>query len=309
MNNNGITTDPLRPSLRLIDSIERLRSLSRLSENDWLDLMSISWCKYDSFRSGLEKLPYAAFEKVADHFDLTTVDLFIHKINFKEIAQRQTSGQARIPDRYLFGAHGRLRSTIGSIESLEKNYGWRLKQDVLRRFQLYEPSLMNPFAPISVRLMTEICEYLRHRQFTERDFFKMGIHAYDSNRDSIVGSVYKELTNFRDAFHVFAKVLMPLFGQNCSYDFQMKDELTGVLIMRSNPEIASELGVTVLGSPHICQVKAGSWASLLYYFQMNLPQVTHPECEHRGDPACKFVFDFTNCQHLTSSFRPATPPH
>jgi hypothetical protein len=299
MNKNGFTNDSLRPSLRLIDSIERLQALSRLNESDWLDLMNVSWAEYDSFRAGLDRLPYAAFEKVADYFELATVDLFIHKIDFRDIAQRQTPRHARLPDRFLAGAYGRLRSTIGAIESLEKNYGWRLKHDVLRQFQLFEPSLMNPFAPVSIRLMTEICEYLHHRQFSERDFFNMGTYAYDSDRESLIGSIYRELTNFREAFKVFATVLMPLFGQNCSYGFQMKDEHTGVLVMRSNPDIAAELRLKVLGSPHICQVKAGSWASLLFYFQMTLPQVTHPECEHRGDAACKFVFDFSNCQNLS----------
>jgi len=297
---SGITNDPLRPSLRLIDSIERLQAISQLNESDWLDLLKMTWTDYYSFRSGFEKLPYQAAERIASHFDFKPLELFIHRVDFLRIAKQQTLQPLQILDQYQVAAYGRMRSTITSIESLEKNFGWRLKHDVIKTFQLHEPGIMDPFAPISIQLITDICEYLHRRQFSDKDFFNMGTFSYDGNRESLVGAYYSQLSGFQEGFYAFASVLMPMFEKNCSYEFEMKDSVTGQLIVRSNLDIAAELKVKALGSPHICNLKAGIWASICSYFNMTMPQVTHPECEHRGDSVCRFVFDFSSCQPIST---------
>ncbi|MGZ5280634.1 MAG: 4-vinyl reductase [Pseudobdellovibrionaceae bacterium] len=295
---NSMTSDPLRPSLRLRDSIERLQAISQLNESDWLDLLQMTWTEYYSFRSGFEKLPYQAAERIADHFEIKPLELFIHRVDFIRIAKLRTRLPLQIPHRYQVAAYGRMRSTITSIESLEKNFGWRLKNDVIKAFELHEPALMDPFAPISIQLITDICEYLHRRQFSEKDFFNMGAYSYEGNRDSLIASYYSELSGFQEGFYAFANVLVPLFEKNCTYEFKMNDAVTGQMIVRSNPDIAAELKIKTLGSPHVCHLKAGIFASICSYFNMTMPKVTHPECEHRGDSACRFVFDFSDCQPI-----------
>ncbi len=296
-----------KPSLRLIDSVERLQAISRLEDGDWLDLLQLSWRDYFHFRLGQQKIPYKSLERLGQYFGLKPVDFYTNRIDFQKVAHSQVRVKNLVPQRYLIGSHGRMRSTITSIDSLEKNYGWRLRQDVLNRFHLGDTHLMDAFQPISIQLITDICDYLARRQFTSQDFFKMGAYSFEGNRHSLVGKIYSQMESFEEAFEAFAKTLMPMFEKNCSYDFQMLDRQTGQVLVKSNDDIASELGVKVLGSPHICDLKAGIWGSLVSYFNRGLPSVTHPKCQHRGDSVCQFVFDFSHSMPLNLQPESASP--
>lgn len=283
-----------------IETIERLQLTSGINEEEWLDILRCTWRSYFNFRSGLEKLPLSSIESLANYLHVEVSDLIRGNLDFNDIALRNKSFQ-EIPDYYMVAAYGRLRTTITSLEFLEKKFGWRLKNDILRHFSISETILKDAFAPVSIRLITDICQYLHMRRFCASDFFNMGAYSFEGNKGSIVGHLYSEMSDFREAFDAFATSIMPMFEHNCTYTFKMRDALTGLVDVKSNPDIAATLDVNALGSPHICQLKAGIWASLTSYFGISLPRVTHTLCEHKGDHVCRFVFDFSGCHSVASS--------
>lgn len=292
-----------RSIFRILETVEHLQAVTGHSDDNWLDILHVSWKEYYTFRAGQKCISFSSIERLANHFKMPTASILTGRIDFEQIALAHCPKEAALDERYSRGAHGRMRSTITSIEFLEKTFGWRLKHDVLRRFNLNEALLQDPFQAVSILLITDICEYLHRRQFTDQDLLMMGVHSFEGNRNTFVGQAYSEMPTFQDAFHAFATTLMPIFERNCTYSFEMVDENTGVVNSLSNPDVASELNLKHLGSAQLCHVKNGIWASLVCYFGLTLPKVTHTKCEHRGDEMCQSVFDFSECRPSQGQLR------
>lgn len=285
-----------RSIFRILETVEHLQAVTRHSDDDWLDILQVSWKDYYTFRAGQKCISFSSIERLANHFKMPTASVLTGRVDFEQIALAYSPKETALNERYSVGAHGRMRSTITSIEFLEKTFGWRLKQDILRRFELSEALLQDPFHAVSILLITDICDYLHRRQFTDQDLLLMGTYSFEGNKNTLVGRAYSEMPTYQDAFHAFATTLMPIFERNCTYHFEMVEENTGVVNSISNPDVASELNVKHLGSTHLCHVKNGIWASLVCYFGLTLPKVTHTKCEHRGDEMCQSVFDFSECR-------------
>lgn len=281
-----------------IDMIERLHSISGLSEDQWFDLLQLSWNEYFSFRSGRKDLNLESLERLSAFFNIELSDLLAGRVGFKELALKMSRQDTGVPERYLVAARGRFRSTITAIDSLGDLYGWRLRQDILSKFNLSESQLQDPFTPISIRLITEICDYLHRRQFTSQDFFRMGVYSYYGNKDTILSKIYSEIDSFKDAIEALFTDLMPLFEANCHYKYEALPDGRGLVTVRSISDVASALRVKFVGSPLTCQFKGGIWASTALYFGLNVPKVSHPKCEHRGDSSCQYILDYKYCKPL-----------
>lgn len=278
-----------------VEIVEHLQATAQLSEDRWLELLQMSWKDYFSFRAGQKKIDLKTWENLANYFEVPIEKIFNGEIDYRGLSVARTLKNIQMPDPYLVSPHGRLRSTITSIDFLEYKYGWRLRSDVLKKFNLFESHLQNAFAPISIRLITEVCDYLHKRQFKPDDFFQMGVYSYQGNQNSILSKLYSDFANLTDVYEFIVKNVMPLFEENCHYTFDVLKNGSGLITMKSNPEIAAALKVKHLGSPHLCYLKGGIWASTALYLGLNLPQVTHPKCEHRGDGICHYHLDFSTC--------------
>lgn len=279
-----------------VNTVEQLQATSHLPEDQWLDLLEMTWKEYYSFRAGQSELGRKSLENLSSFFDLSLPQLVEGEIDFRNLSINKAPKDSHIPEQYLVGAHGRLRTTITSLEFLEKKYGWRLKSDVLKKFDLFESNLQDAFAPISIRLITEICDYLYKRQFTADDFYQMGVYSYEGNKHTLLSQIYSEIHSFKDAFQALFTHVMPLFEQNCAYHFEFLKDGNGLVTVQSNPDVAAALKVKALGSPHTCQLKGGIWASTALYFGLDLPKVSHLRCEHKGDGICEYLVDFSACK-------------
>jgi hypothetical protein len=297
---NSKSLDVLQNTPNSVDLIEHLQAISHLSDDDWLDLLQVSWKDYYSFRSGQKKMTQKSLEALSQFFQIPTESILKGQIDFRSLSLAKDA-QTYLPEPYMIGAHGRWRTTLTSIEFLEKRFGWRLRQDVLNKFKLKEGHLTDAFGPISIRLITEICEFLRKRQFSDADFFQMGLYSYQGNRNSLISKLYSEMV-LEEAFESLFSNIMPLFEQNCVYTFEWIGENKGLVKSKSNKDVAAALGVKALGSQDICQLKSGIWASTALYFNVNSPpEITHPKCEHRGDESCHYIIDFSNCSSQSQS--------
>ena len=279
----------------LTETVEHLQSISNLSEEKWLDLLKMNWQDYFKFRSHQRRISNESLENLATFFNINSDLLYTGQLDFHQLAAGVAPRQAHIPEKYLEAAHSRFRSTTTSIDFLESRYGWRLRQDVLKKFGLFESHIQDPFAPVSIKLMTDMTEYLYQRQFRAEDFFQMGLYSYEGNREGLLAKIYSELNSVQEAFEVLFTQIMPLFEHNCHYSHEYLDDDQCVVTVKTNPDVAADMRVKSVGNVHICQVKAGIGASTALYFNRHLPTITHTHCEHRGDEACRFVVDFTTC--------------
>lgn len=275
-----------------VDTLERLKSISRLTDDQWLDLLNISWYGYQKHKMGLNPISEKSIDNLAYHFGLNPQSIVNNQINFDALELKTTGLKPQISDRFMIGAYSRRRTTITTMEFIEKSYGWRVKSDLMRHFGFNQAALSDPFASISLSLLTEICNYLSQRQFQSQDFFLMGAYSAQGNSNSILSQELAQFTDLHDLYYHFIYHMMVLFECNFLYTYDKLSEYEGVIGMKSNPDVANEIGVTCLGNPQICVIKQGMSASIPSYIGLPYANVTHTTCQHKGDDACRFNIDF-----------------
>lgn len=285
---------------KFIDTIERLKSISRLTEYEWLDLIELSWKNYQQFRMGFQNLNHRSLDQIGNHFKISPEDIILNKLNFRDIAVKVEKNEPSVTDYYMVAPYSRRRTTITSIEFLEETYGWRIKQDVLKNFSLKESALIDPFAPISMRLITEICSYLKQRQFNKHDFYSMGAYTVKGNRNSILAKTLAQADSVQSLYHHLINNMMSLFETNSEYKYVQINTTEGIATMKSVGDIANELNVRYLGNEQICQLKVGFCASIPSYLGLPFANVQHIACEHKGDPSCVFKIDLQPCLNINN---------
>lgn len=275
----------------LADRLERLRVTGRVSHQEWFDLLGVPWLEYLHFRSGQRALPDSALDKVAARFSLPIHHLVTGQIDFSQIETR-LAGDLRLPEIYTKAAHGRRRTSITSVEYLEKRHGWRLRLDAVRKLGVNEGVLRDPFAPISMKFITDLCEGLRRRQFGHEDFVAMGAYGYDGNKNTVVGRMFSQMRSPAELYEFFFGESLKLFEQNCSYTITRMDQDGLTLEVLSDPHVAAEAGVRHLGSASVCSLKVGFIGALTRYLGLGTAEMHETCCVHKGDEVCRFELKF-----------------
>lgn len=286
-----LTTPDSHSKSSMIGSLERLRLTARLSNQEWFDILDVPWSDYQDLKNGSTVINDKIVERAADFFKLQPDDLRLGRFDFARLAAKFEC-DVPIPERYSRAAFGRVRTSMTSIEFLEAAHGWRLRLDALQALGMTESALSDPFAPISMRFITDLCSYLQRRQFASHEFRAMGHHTYLANRHSVVGLLFSSLRNPAEIYESFFGESMELFERNCSYTITKLDSQNLTLEVLSDPDVAAETGVKHLGNTHVCELKAGMFAVLPRYLDLPLAHVVETECVHRGGTVCRFEIGF-----------------
>ncbi len=283
----------------IVDQVEHLRALSHLPEHDWLDLLKMTWKDYFLFRAGQKELSESQISQLGNFFRFEGEEFIENGLDYQGVVENLASTNRfgnPLPEKYTKAAHARCRTPSTSFDFLERKFGWRLKYDVLERFGLREEQFLNPFAPISTKLMADMTNYLSSRHFKGADFFAMGAYSYDGNQMSLIASTLSSMSSEAELYSYTFHQLVHLYEANCTYQFNLLDENSGLLTIRSIPEIAAEMGVKYVGSVGTCAVKAGIFSTLGCYIGKPPSNITHVTCEHKGGDACRFHIDFSSAR-------------
>jgi predicted hydrocarbon binding protein len=278
---------------RVLDRLERLFVVSGINEVECRDLLQLSWRDHSLIRSGKRALPQTILERVATRFEIEPEKLRTGEIDFYSI---QTKAEAArnwtIPHKYGIAMHGRARTTMTTFEYIATSYNWRLRYETLRHLQMGESTLRSEYAPISMRFITDALDYLRTRQFQDKDFFAMGVYSYRANVSTILGKLLSELKEPSEIMEHMWGDYLKFFEENCIYRFLELNQESARLEVTSNPHVACEMGVRNLGNPSICSLKAGMMASAPCYIGLPPAHVVESQCVHHGDPSCVFEITF-----------------
>ena len=292
-----------QPSKRLTlstiaDTLEHLRAATRIEFQDWYDVLQMRWEDYQDFKVGRSVLPARSLMRVADHFALEFDNILSGKIDFKALTMKFEEGDETMPGNYLQAAHGRRRTSITSVDFLEARHGWRLRMDVTRKLGVSETALSDPFAPISMQFITDLCSHLHRRQFRAQDFFDMGTYSYVGNKDSLVSKLFSELRTPAEVYELWFTETMKLFERNCFYTIKRMGDSSLTLDVLSRPDVAADMGVRHLGNEHVCSLKAGMFAIQPKYLDLPPATVRETKCVHKGDEVCRFEIDFAHSNHV-----------
>lgn len=294
-NSNKLTS----PSLP--DTLERLRLTANMSSHEWFDVLQVSWVDYQQIKLGRSVPSEKLTERAAGHFNLNAVDVLAGHIDYTSLALSLEAHDHVMPDVYSKAAFGRMRTSITSVDFLEKYVGWRLRLDVIRKLSVSERLLLDPFAPISMKFITDLCDYLHQRQFQKADFFAMGAFSYEGNKNSLVAQLFLKFQFVDEAYEFFFNDCMKIFEQNCTYTITQISKTTLTLEYLTNPDVAAESGVRHLGSAHICQVKCGIFANIPRYLGLPAAKIKEVSCVHCGDDVCRLELDFSEANKIQPS--------
>ncbi len=288
------STNTLLSGAHFSESFERLRLTARINTPEWLDLLNMSWHDYQQLKINKLTVPYKSTEKLAEYFGLKLSDIRLGLIDYKALAIKIENQSKAMPERYSQAAFGRKRTSITSIDFIERYGGWRLRLDTLQKLSVSETLMQDSFAPISMRFITDLCAYLARRQFKKSDFFAMGAFTYEGNKNSVVEKLFSEMPNAKEAYEFFFNDCMKLFEQNCNYKITRLSENDLSVEYVTNPDVAAESGVRHLGSKHVCQVKMGLIANIPRYLGLPAASINEISCVHCGDHVCRLDVDFSS---------------
>jgi len=285
---------------KTIETLERARVTLEFREPDWLDTLNVTRFEYLNIRAGTLPPPEKGLENLASRLNVNIQDILRGEVDFKSLRVRLSHDNTDLPLKYRHAAHGRRRTTITSVDFIEGACGWRMRHEVLKHFGVSERALLDPFAPISIQFITEMCDFLYRRQFSAEDFFAMGAYSYVGNQGSLLAKIYSEMPHPIDIYeHMFGEMIS-LYEQNCSYHFQKLTKTSAFIEVRSNKDVAAEIGVRELGNQHLCRLKAGFMACAPAYLGLPFASVKEVRCVHDGQPSCLFKIDFEHADYLVA---------
>lgn len=276
----------------LPDTLERLRLISDISNPEWLDLLNMSWLDYHQARLNNVNPSENCIENVARYFGLPVKNVLDGNINFQAFALRHEGDFTKMPEVYSIAAYGRMRTSITALDFVERRAGWRLRLDAIRKLDVAEALLQDPFAAISMRFITDLCEYLHRRQFQKADFYSMGAYSCQLNKKSVVGNLFSGLSNAKEAYEFFFYECMKIFEQNCDYKITQISNHNLCVEYVTNPHVAAESGIRHLGSTHVCQLKIGFIANIPQHLGLPAASISEEACVHRGDEVCRLGIAF-----------------
>lgn len=282
----GLIQEGLFSTSKLLETFERIRLTTDVDQSTWHEVMQMPAKDYFNLRTGKTPITEKVVERVSDHFELNITDLLKGRIDFTQLALKYADENHELPEVYSKAAFGRKRTSITSMNFLEKYIGWRIRLDAMKNLGVNEKDLQDPFSPISMKFITDLCSYLHTRQFSDRDLISMGAFSYEGNKNSVVAQLYSDLSTATEAYEFFFNDCMKLFEQNCFYKIT-QSHATGMTVNYiTNPHVAAESGVAHLGNEHVCQLKIGIISNITCYIGLPASQIQKIACVHKGDSVC-----------------------
>ncbi|QLY24085.1 hypothetical protein [Bdellovibrio sp. KM01] len=280
------------------DTLERIRQVSQFSENQWQELLDLSWWDYTLIRTGQRKLSEHSLIRISDQILYSPEQILFGEVDYHDLQIRadQKSSWA-LPEPYTYANYGRRRTTITTFEYIERYHGWKLRFDILKHLGLSESVLQDPFATISMRVISDTLTYLAKRRFQAKDFFAMGLYTYVGNATTILGDHYGQMASAREIIEHMWSDCLKFYEKNCRYRFLSLDEQGALLEVTSERDVADEMRVKHLGNEHVCHLKAGMMASAPLYLGQAQARVVEKCCAHKGAQACVFEITFQNHKH------------
>ncbi len=289
------------------DTLERLRLTLKMPEKDWLELVGLSPRAYSDVKAGRAQVSIAHLNAVAQDFDLSLESFMSGDIDFQAVAAKSSGEVGFIPERYRNAAFSFRRSSVNALNYIEEFFGWKVRAQALRRLQVDESVFANPEEKISVRFVSDLCEFLYSRNVTPNDFFSMGAYSVVTYQNSPISARLSRSRDVRELFENMIVECLPRFVErNYIYSLSRLGPTSCEIKAELNPELVDALNGQKAGNTHFCQNKLGHTAAIPAYLGLPFATVMETTCVHRGDDACRFEVDFEQAARSARGPRIAT---
>lgn len=279
----------------LEDTLERIRATLQFDSDEWQSVLGITQ-KEQIRMSAKSQAPSAqAILQLAEHLNLNFESILRGEIDYGILAARRKGNDLILPEKYTVGAFSKLRTSSHLLGYLESFYGWRSRVRVLRHFQISEATLQTPDSNISIRFLTDLCDWLIKNQYPKELIFNMGKYSVVSNFHSPLGDQFRKCSSTKEMYeNLFSDLAKRYYDRNHRYRLISLSESECVVEATNEPDVLEALKAKTLGSPQVCLVRSGGFSSIPGYLRLPHAEVQEIACQHRGDAACRFRITYGN---------------
>lgn len=278
--------------LKLWNTLERIRRSLDFSDAQMAELLGMTLKSFLKHRESLKPPLITSYVVLSDSLPISFEALMSGDIDYSMLRTQYRGKLNVLPEKYAQGAFSKRRTSANLLNFLGTFYGWELKDELLRRFQIHERVFDFPDEKISIRFLEDACAELGKLGFDEAKLYSVGLFSPVTNARGPVARALCQSQTVKELYDkAFAEVITR-FDENCSYKITRltKDSATVEAPLRE--EVQSALGQTHFGNSHICALRAGTGASLPRYAGFEDAIATETKCIHRGDPVCVYEFKF-----------------
>lgn len=276
------------------NKLELIRLATGYSVKDWAELLHRTEAEYRRLaRQDDADIPESVILELSESLEISPEAIISGMIDYAALSKRFSGGSAVLPEIYAQNAFSRRRTSVHLLDYLEIHYGWRLRSNILKHFQITEQVFGNPDEKISVRFVTDLCDHLEASGFNEDSFFRMGQYSVVANYHSKLGDAFREQRDPSRVYEAcFTEIANRFYDENFRYTLVRLDEHRCVAEVRPNPTVLESLHMTKIGSVATCWARRGTISTMVGYLGLPFAQVKEETCVHRGDLSCRYEINF-----------------
>jgi hypothetical protein len=248
-------------------------------------------------RETREPLPASSCILLADHLQIRLDALMSGRIDYAALEKQVNGGGDALPERYSVGTFSRRRTSLHLIDYCDQHIGWDFTDRMLKTLQLRRAAFSDPDAMICMTAPVDLSDMIGQVTGDMKLLFNAGANSLKVNKNSPFADAIRKSGSIRRAYELLFTELMGFFdAKNHVYWITHIDDSSCTFESKCHDELTDTLKVSKVGSTYTCATRAGVAAAVAGFLGAPLPYVVESQCQHRGDPVCRFHihYEFAN---------------
>ncbi len=217
--------------------------------SDFLDVLELTSLAFADLRRKSLPIPLNSLASLCKYFDLTMNSFIEGDIDYKKLLSNQSDF---LREKYSENAFSKCRTVNYLLHFIEKRFGWRKRDHVLKYFQVDEGALADLDRPINLKLSIDIGNYFLKYFNNPEILFGMGQTSFFTNKSA---SFVEELNNtksYGQLFDIMCKDVIPNRIEK-NYKWEVQSAESQSLLLKGYPD--KDI-VGLLGEDYVCGTSA-----------------------------------------------------
>lgn len=278
--------------LKAWDTVKRIQATLSMGDETFSELLELPKNTYQKIKAGQKPVPAKAFAHLSKALNLNVGDIYSGRINYAALDAYFNKNELYISEVYTRGAGSRFWTVQNILTYVEKRYGWHMRLQALRHFQLSERYFSDLNRGINFDFMTELLAYLEYRTMPGAEFVFTGSNLVNIfNKKNLIGDLLQQ-KKMKSAYEVFFEKTITQIDRNYSYRIEYINDRECVIRMEPDAMVSEELHKRNPGSFNTCTYREGVLAAVPKYLGIGTAKVSQLSCFHKGDSICRFRIQF-----------------
>lgn len=293
-NSNVIDFEAYLRSKKITLLINKLIRMLDIKSEEICDILSISNNELLNIQHGKKELDAFQLLILAKHYNFPLEAFWSDTIDFNILRNRKYNDQNIVmPERYTIGAFSKKNNILPTLNYIERNYGWELKEDALEYLQIDKVFFQDIDAPVSLYLLTDLLDYLKRRGLKDQEIFNIGLESASTKENLILKQLLGKAKSPRELYEIYTHQVVHKVERNNLYRIVRLTNDYLIIDFLENPELLEILKTKHSGTPLRCINRQGLASVATKFLGVPPTQVTEIKCVHRGDPFCRMYLDFS----------------